>query len=137
MPFNKKSSLIPFFLFLLVAMFMLAGVLKSKSNMPFVNKDKPLPTFQLPQLYDNTKILDNSIIEDQVAMIHVYATWCSVCKQTHGELVNIAKISQIPIVGIAYRSDLTEAKAFLQQYGDPYDFIGFDLDGQFGVDMGI
>ena len=43
----------------------------------------------------------------------------------------------LTIIGINYKDDKEDASKFLKKHGDPYDFIGIDKDGFFGIEMGI
>jgi len=43
----------------------------------------------------------------------------------------------IPIYGINWRDNRTEAMRWIQQLGDPYQASGYDEDGRVGIDWGV
>ena len=45
--------------------------------------------------------------------------------------------SGLPIIGINYKDNPAQARLWLQQLGNPYDFNIVDADGALGVDLGV
>ena len=43
----------------------------------------------------------------------------------------------MPIIGINYKDQPANAKAFLEELGDPYVTIGVDANGRTGIDWGL
>jgi cytochrome c biogenesis protein CcmG/thiol:disulfide interchange protein DsbE len=52
-------------------------------------------------------------------------------------LLEIARQGNIPIYGLNYKDQRSDALQWLAQLGDPYVASGFDGDGRIGIDMGV
>jgi len=95
-------------------------------------------------------------LKGKVWMFNVWATWCVACREEHPLLVDFAKSSRIPVVGLSYKEiqpqdmangPLKDAEKlqmarerslrFLQRQGDPYSLSVLDLDGRVGIDYGV
>eukprot|EP01030_Chromulinospumella_sphaerica_P008526 gene8526-8341_t len=44
---------------------------------------------------------------------------------------------KIKLVGLAYKDDLANTRRWLAQYGNPYDLILIDQQGQYGIELGV
>jgi cytochrome c biogenesis protein CcmG/thiol:disulfide interchange protein DsbE len=47
------------------------------------------------------------------------------------------KESDIPILGVAYKNDPGAAAGFLAELGDPYERVGLDPEGRYGLEIGL
>jgi len=52
-------------------------------------------------------------------------------------LLELAKRSVIPILGLNYKDRGDDANAWLKQFGNPYDLSAVDADGRIGIDYGV
>ncbi|MGB5347615.1 MAG: hypothetical protein WBN23_15720, partial [Woeseia sp.] len=52
-------------------------------------------------------------------------------------LMQIAARNEIPIYGLNWRDNRSEAVRWLADLGDPYVASGFDGDGRVGIDWGV
>jgi cytochrome c biogenesis protein CcmG/thiol:disulfide interchange protein DsbE len=73
----------------------------------------------------------------QVWLLNVWASWCISCRDEHPLLVELAKAKTVPLVGLNYKDKPDEAKAWLKQFGDPYQLSITDLNGRVGIDYGV
>lgn len=96
-----------------------------------------IPQFKLPSLYDATRQFTPRDLTGQVALLNVWATWCSACKEEEAMLRKIRDEYHVPIYGITYRDDADKARQLLNQNGNPYVLIGDDKSGDVSVDLGI
>jgi len=55
----------------------------------------------------------------------------------HPILMALKGKENLTIIGINYKDKDDDAAEFLREHGDPYDYIGVDKDGLFGIEMGI
>lgn len=95
---------------------------------------RPAPTYQLARLGDGAPVT-NEAFRGRVYLINVFASWCVPCRAEVGQLAAL-KARGVPILGVAYKDKAEETTAFLAQLGNPYDVIGQDPDGQFGLQLG-
>ena len=98
---------------------------------------KPAPAFSVPQLRDPQTQLSERNLHGNVALLNVWASWCGGCRKEHPLLVELAAQRKLPIYGLDYKDESTDALRWLAQYGDPYTAIGFDARGQVGLDYGV
>lgn len=99
--------------------------------------DKPAPAFSVPQLRDPQAQLSERSLHGKVALLNVWASWCGVCREEHPLLVELAQQRKLPIYGLDYKDDAGDAVRWLARLGDPYTAIGFDAQGQVGLDYGV
>lgn len=72
----------------------------------------------------------------KVWLLNVWATWCVACREEHPVMMDIAR-EHIPIIGMAYKDKATKAKAWLNQYGSPYQSVLVDESGEHAIDWGV
>ncbi|MCX7891713.1 MAG: DsbE family thiol:disulfide interchange protein [Burkholderiales bacterium] len=128
---------IPLAIFLLLAVFLLRGLGLNPREVPSPLIGKPAPAFQLATLADPAKAFSQKDMAGRVWLLNVWASWCVACRQEHPLLVEVARKNVLPIVGLNYKDDPADAKAWLAQFGDPYLLSVADRDGRVGIDFGV
>lgn len=98
---------------------------------------KPAPEFSLPNLMDASQKVNSSDMQGHWYVFNVWGTWCVSCREEHGTLMAIQQSGVVPIIGMDWRDDDSEAHAMLQQMGNPYDVIAVDKDGRKAIDWGV
>ncbi len=121
---------------LLVGVFWV-GLKRDPSALPSPFIDKPAPQFELPVLTDPDARVSTETLKGKVSLVNVWATWCVGCREEHPFLMDLAESGAIPIYGINWRDNRSDALRWLDQYGDPYVATGFDGDGRVGIDWGV
>ncbi|MDH3351185.1 MAG: DsbE family thiol:disulfide interchange protein [Gammaproteobacteria bacterium] len=129
--------LVPLIAFAILIPVFVIGLGKDPSHLPSPLLQKPAPQFELPSLTDPGKNVGSASFENQMAILNVWATWCVGCRQEHGFLMQLAQSGAIPIYGLNWRDNRTEAQRFLQQLGNPYVDSAYDEDGRVGIDWGV
>lgn len=102
---------------------------------PFINK--PAPQFKLSKLDDFQQTFAPADNLNKVWMLNVWASWCVACRQEHPLLVQMSKTGTVPIYGLNYKDRPEDAKRWLDQFGNPYQFSLVDFDGKVGIDYGV
>ena len=69
-------------------------------------------------------------------LINVFASWCAPCRVEHPQLMAL-KARGVAVVGVAWKDDPADTRAFLDELGDPYSMVLVDRDGRAGLDLGI
>ena len=134
-----KRYLIPAALFVVLIGFLAVGLKRDPRDVPSPLVGKPAPVFTLPQL-DNDKSFSTSDLRGQVWLLNVWASWCVSCRDEHPVLVKFAAsgaTSAVPIVGLNYKDQVPDAKAWLARFGNPYLLSAVDLDGRVGINYGV
>ena len=129
--------LLPLGIFLVLAVFLAIGLNLNPREVPSPLIDKPAPAFQLPQLHDSGKTLAAEDMKGKVWVFNVWASWCVACVEEHPLLVELSKRNLVPIVGLNYKDNRTDALQWLQKRGDPYTLSAQDADGRVGIDYGV
>ena len=137
MKFSSCKSLIPFFLFILVASFLAVGLNLNPRMVPSPFIGKPAPQFTLPELLGTNETISNHDFKDQVWLLNVWASWCAACRDEHPLLNQLSTQEVAPILGLNYKDNNTEAIAWLNQFGNPYQQVAVDQDGQIGIEYGV
>ena len=69
-------------------------------------------------------------------LINVFASWCAPCRIEHPQLMAL-KERGVAVVGVAWKDDPADTRAFLDELGDPYSMVLIDREGRAGLDLGI
>lgn len=132
-----RRFLLPLAFFALVIPMFIVGLSKDPTILPSTFLGKPAPQFELPQLQDLSKVVNNTTFPKQDILVNFWATWCVGCKREHDFLLQLAANNIIPVFGINWRDNRTEALGWLEQLGDPYVTSGFDGENHTGIDWGV
>ncbi|MEI9997112.1 MAG: DsbE family thiol:disulfide interchange protein [Rhizomicrobium sp.] len=100
---------------------------------------KPVPALALPPLDAHTLGFGRSDLaaKGRVTIVNVFASWCIPCREEAPQLAQLARARGVRLIGIAYKDTPQAARAFLDEYGDPYERIGLDAAGAAGIEWGI
>jgi cytochrome c biogenesis protein CcmG/thiol:disulfide interchange protein DsbE len=128
---------IPLAVFVVILAFLFVGLGLNPREVPSPLIGKPAPAFQLAQLHAPDRAFTQKDMLGQVWLLNVWASWCISCRDEHPLLVQLAKAKTVPLVGLNYKDKPDEAKAWLKQFGDPYQLSITDRNGRVGIDYGV
>lgn len=133
----KRTLLfIPLILFVVLAIVLGGGIgRKDKDVLPSPLINKPFPSFILEQV-ETDKQLTQADLQGKPMLVNVWATWCPTCKAEH-EFLNTLAGKGVRIIGINYKDDAEQAKVWLRDYGNPYEFNISDPKGKLGLELGV
>jgi len=94
-----------------------------------------LPRFNVPTL--SGKHLSNKTLVGHAALFNVWASWCHYCRNEHTMLLKIKNTYHVPIYGLNFKDKPDNAKAWLQEEGNPYVAVGIDESGSLGEELGV
>lgn len=143
--------------FVALVVLLAVGLGLNPRDVPSPLVGKPAPAFTLPVLAAPETTLSPKDMQGKVWLLNVWASWCVSCRQEHPVLVEFAKKSDVPLLGLNYKevrgdggfdmgkmpADEEKALAFqranqwLSQHGNPYTATIMDLDGRVGIDYGV
>lgn len=130
-----KKYMIP--LGIVIAIFVVLGIglvlNPTLIDSPLVNK--PAPEFSLPTLHEDKKFSPKDML-GKVWLLNVWASWCLSCRQEHPLFMKISK-EGINIYGLNYKDRPSEAKKWLNKYGNPYKVSVKDIKGKVGIEFGV
>ncbi len=141
--FSRTALFVPLGLFLAIAAIGYYGFqLEDPHRLPSALLGKPFPDFQAGLLepaapgQPPTTISRDDLLGSAL-LVNVWATWCPTCRAEHDELTRIRRESGVRIVGVNYKDNAVEARRWLREFGNPYDFNILDADGSLGVELGV
>jgi cytochrome c biogenesis protein CcmG/thiol:disulfide interchange protein DsbE len=119
----------------LIAAFFL-GLGRDKETLPSPLIGKPAPQFELSSVEDPSRTVSSRDFAGKPYVLNIWGTWCPGCRQEHEVLLEIARRSEVPIVGIDWKDDLQAAQRWLRELGNPYASTAFDAEGRVAIDWG-
>ena len=128
---------LPLGIFLLLVVLLGVGLSLDPREVPSPLINKPAPPFELPQLHDPANTFTPQALRGKVWVLNVWASWCVACREEHPVLSEFAKSGLVPVYGLNYKDQRTDAIAWLKRYGDPYQVSLVDTDGKVGIDYGV
>lgn len=130
----KTWRVLPLLFFVILVIFLWRGLSLDPKMLPFAQLDKPLPPFVLPGLQPNTEFTSKQV-QGQISLLNVWASWCESCRAEQSFLLALAQT--LPIYGLNYKDEPTDARRWLQEFGNPYRAIGQDQEGKLAMDLGV
>ena len=98
---------------------------------------KPAPDFALPALADPSRTVRTADLKGRWYLFNVWGTWCGGCRAEHDTLLEIQRATVLPVVGLDWKDDDGQARAWLQQLGNPYEVVAVDHAGRTAIDWGV
>jgi cytochrome c biogenesis protein CcmG, thiol:disulfide interchange protein DsbE len=135
----KKLNLfafLPFGIFALVIIMFIWGMYGKrvdKDLSPMIGKG--LPTISAPTL--DGQVVNVTSVSSPPLIINFFASWCAPCREEHKQLIEIAKEYNYQLIGVAYRDDPKDTQKYIDELGNPYDYILVDRQGAIGASLGM
>lgn len=128
--------IVPFFLFLLLCVFLWRGLSLDPHHIPSAQIGKKLPSFTLPQLMHPEFSFNSTQLRNKVVLLNVWASWCEACVEEQVFMLQLAR-QGVPIFGLNYKDKNADALKWLVRWGNPYELVIQDSDGKVGIDLGV
>jgi DsbE subfamily thiol:disulfide oxidoreductase len=93
--------------------------------------------------FDKKEILEDQLTRNdylnKITIINLFASWCIACLAEHGHFSYIKDKfgDKIQLVGINWRDKKDDVLIWLEKNGNPYNKIGFDNLGKYGIALGV
>ena len=100
----------------------------------FSMTNAPVPDLILPK-FEGGGTIDLAEWKGKAYAINVFASWCGPCKLEASSIDAMAE--DLPVIGINYRDDPEAARDFLNQFGNPYQELSRDTDGNYSIQLGV
>ena len=127
----------PLLVFVALAVLLGVGLTLDPRELPSPLIDRPVPKFRLPAVQGRSLGLATEDLRGQVAVVNVFASWCTACREEHPLWMELARRRAFPIHGLNYKDRPADAARWLGEMGDPYTRTGADIDGRVGIDWGV
>lgn len=129
--------LLPLAVLAVVVGFLFVGLRLKPSEVPSPFIGRSAPNFDLPRVDDPQLRFKPQNMQGKVWLFNVWASWCVSCRAEHPLLIDLAKRSVLPIIGLNYKDKAQDAQSWLKQFGNPYQLSVSDLEGRVGIDFGV
>ena len=94
--------------------------------------DIELKSLQSEKFFTNEDFKNN-----KYTLINFWASWCAPCRVEHPNLMILSKYQHVKILGINFKDKKINALKFLEELGNPYDYLAKDNNGKQSVNFGI
>jgi len=129
--------LAPLAVFVVIGVFLAAGLSLDPRNIPSALIGKQVPEFSLPPVLGHSLGLSTADLKGEVSLVNVFASWCVACREEHPLLMQIGREGLLPLHGLDYKDPPAAAARWLNDMGDPYVRTGADIDGRVAIDWGV
>jgi cytochrome c biogenesis protein CcmG/thiol:disulfide interchange protein DsbE len=131
--------LLPLALFVLLAVVLAIGIRHAPEKGVIASPllGRPAPQFSLPSLTDPAHAVRSADLKGHWYLFNVWGTWCGECRQEHETLLEVHRAGVVPIIGLDWKDDDTQARSWLTQLGNPYQSVAVDRSGRIAIDWGV
>lgn len=133
----KARLLWPLGIFIVLVVFLAAGLKLDPREVPSPLVGKPAPDFSAPTLLEPGRVIRKQDMLGKVWMLNTFASWCVACREEHPILVAYSRTGAFPLIGLNYKDKREDGTAWLARLGNPYKDIVFDGDGRIGINYGV
>ena len=98
---------------------------------------KKISNISLKYFDKNKFYKEDDLKKNNYTLINFWASWCSPCRQEHSLLVQLSKEKNLKLLGINFKDKKKQAETFLNDLGNPYDFLTKDKLGKSSVKFGV
>ena len=92
---------------------------------------------QLIQLNENKIITEKELKNNDFTLINFWASWCGPCRDEHPYLLKLSNETKLKLLGVNFKDNKKNAKQFLDNLGNPYDYITTDNSGKQSINFGV
>lgn len=129
---------LPLIIFMGVAGLLWKGLYQDPRAIPSPLINKPVPEFQAPNLINPKLTFSSKDFKGKVTLLNVFASWCIACSAEHSVWMEARQdLGQAQIVGLNYKDPADKALAWLKQYGNPYQNVIADPQGNIAINFGV
>jgi len=110
---------------------------QTPGELPSALIGKLVPQHDLPALDAKAQGFGpRELASGKVTVVNVWASWCAPCRQEAPALTQLSTNRDIQLFGVAYRDKPANARAFLDEVGNPFARVAL-VDGATGIDWGV
>ena len=131
------NKIVPLLVFLVIGIFLFLSLNSNPDKLPSPLVGKIFPEIEGADFYTNEAVKLNNLIDGQVSLINVWASWCVTCRKEHQMMMNITKNNDLKLIGINYKDTKNDGEEYLKVMGNPFDEIVFDPNGEIGMELGV
>tara|TARA_A100001234_G_scaffold194947_1_gene183527 strand:+ start:39 stop:554 length:516 start_codon:yes stop_codon:yes gene_type:complete len=132
---TTKALTILFLIFVISIFYISLNRDTSYNTSSLINKE--LPEFEISFFNEKKFYKNNDLKKNNYTLINFWASWCAPCRTEHSILMKLSQEKNLKIFGVNFKDKKIHADQFLKELGNPYAFIGKDINGKQSVRFGI
>ena len=137
---RRLLFLLPVLLFALIAGYFFWGLVSGRDPnfVPSAMINRPAPDIALEAVptLDRPGFSTSDIAKGEITLINFFASWCLPCRAEHPLLTALAEEEAVDLIGVNYKDEPDDVRAWLEQLGNPYIRIGRD-SGRGAIEWGV
>ena len=130
-----KSIIIIIFVFILGIFFLSLNRTTNYNTEYLVGNN--IEIIELQSLVGKKIFVNEDLKKNSFTLINFWASWCAPCRTEHPILMKLSQEKNLKIFGVNFKDKKIHADQFLKELGNPYAFIGKDINGKQSVRFGI
>ena len=130
-----KSIIVLLFIFVLLV-FYNSLFRENNYNTEYLIGNK-LTKINLKSFDDNKIYTSEDFKKSRYTLINFWASWCAPCRIEHPYLMQLSKEKNLKILGVNFKDKKINASKFLNELGNPYNYMAKDIKGNQSVNFGI
>jgi len=130
-----KSIIVLLFIFVLLV-FYNSLFRENNYNTEYLIGNK-LTKINLKSFDDNKIYTSEDFKKSRYTLINFWASWCAPCRVEHPYLMQLSKEKNLVILGVNFKDKKINASKFLNELGNPYNYMAKDIKGNQSVNFGI
>ena len=137
---KANISKIVIFSFIIFSLFIFWQGLKNNNNYDTRSLiGTKISNFKLSEINNDVQYISEEYLKkNKFTLINFFASWCAPCRTEHKYLLNLSNEDMnVKIIGINFKDKKKNAINFLKELGNPYNFVGKDLEGRISILFGI
>ena len=132
---TTKALTILFLIFVISIFYISLNRDTSYNTSSLINKE--LPEFEISFFNEKKFYKNKDLKKNNYTLINFWASWCAPCRTEHPILMKLSQEKNLKIFGVNFKDKKIHADQFLKELGNPYTFIGKDINGKQSVRFGI
>ena len=136
---SRLVYILPIIGFAVLAVFMFKGLWgRPADEIPSVLINKPAPLDEVPALDAQTQGFGPAQFKSgKVIVVNFFSSTCAPCRIEAPVLNQLAQMPGVTLYGYVWKDKPENARAFLNELGNPFSRIGVDTDGRLGMNWGV
>ena len=98
---------------------------------------KKIPNLNLEYFNEKKFYTENDLKKNNYTLINFWASWCLPCRKEHSILIQLSKEKNLKLLGVNFKDKKKKAEFFLNDLGNPYNFLAKDELGKNSIKFGI
>lgn len=76
-------------------------------------------------------------MKPKTVILNFWASWCGPCILEHPQIEALSKREDVDVYGVNYKDENSNARRYLNKYGNPYKALGVDQNGRGAIEWGV